>query len=923
MRTVIVLPALLFSACSLDSLVKLDSVAMPEAARAPAIVCEKFELGNGLKVILAPDRRLPLVAINTWFYVGAKDEPPGRSGFAHLFEHLMFMGTERVPIGQFDRLMEAGGGTNNASTDFDRTNYYSSGPASLLPTLLWLDADRLEDLGRAMTQEKLDAQRAIVRNERRQSVENVPYGKSELRITEMMFPLGHPYHFEVIGSHEELEAATLDDVKEFFANFYVPNNASLVVCGDFDPAVVKPIIEAQFGTLPRGAAVPRRELAVPDLVREERFTMLDLVDAPMVRFAWHSPIAYSDGDADLILLSRVLGEDQSGRLYRRLVLDEGLASDVSVRQQSLMARSLFRVDVRALPGANLDRIEAIVLEEVARVAKEGVPTDELDRARAREELDVLSPFERLLEKADKLNEYEFHFGRPDGFDADLARFREVSGSGIARIASEVFEAPGRAVVRVLPQEPERSANPRDTRPSDFEPGPFVPPAPSTTKLSNQIVVESYAVDAVPRVEFEIEFAPPSSRKGIRIEAPGREGALRLLGDLLLEGAGEYDGPALSGALAALGADLSVRTSRERLAIHLSVPSLNFDPALELTAKVVLSPKLELVAFDRVKAILLEELKQRNASPRAVSEQVADRLLFGERFPLGTLTDGTLASVGALSHADVTSLFRALVGANHARIYVAGKLDASSLAAIASRFAALGPTSGGDVLANSMGPSVTREPGELPPLYLVDRPGAVQTAIQFAWPGPSRAAPHRVSHELLAIVMGGSFTSRLNQNLREDKGYSYGARCAVDAEHTTGKLSAFAAVRADVTRASLSEFLSEFARIRAGDLTDEETTRAKALYRNQKVEDFEGLRARVGVLAQLARFGLGVDSVTTEIQTSEALDRTTLAALAKSVFAFETGVLVLVGDAQTILPQLEGLGFASPIRVTPEGEPLDP
>lgn len=889
----------------------------------PKIEFEKFTLDNGMKVILAPDRRLPLVAINTWFYVGAKDEPPGRSGFAHLFEHLMFMGTERVPVGQFDRIMEAVGGTNNASTDFDRTNYFSSGPANILPTLLWLDADRLEDLGRAMTQDKLEAQRAIVRNERRQSIENVPYGKSELRITEMMYPIGHPYHFEVIGSHEELEAATLEDVKEFFANFYVPNNASLVVCGDFDPAIVKPLIESQFGTLSRGATVPRRDLSVPDLVREERFTMLDLVDAPMVRFAWHTPVAYSREDAELILLARVLADDQSGRLHDRLVIKEGLASEVSVRQQGLMARSMFRVDVRALPGADLDRIEAIVHEELGKVAREGVPDAELARARARQELDILAPFDQLLRKADKLNEYEFYFGRPDGFEADIARFAAVQGDAIASLATRTFGAPGRAVVRVLPQEPERARNPRDERPADFAPTSFTPPAPTLTRLDNGVTIESYSIDGVPRVELEIAFSPERVRAtNGRIDPLGFEGTTRLLADLLREGAGDLDGPALAAAFSALGAEFDPRATREKLALRLAVPEANFDAALALLSKVVLEPRLALPDFERVKAIVLEELKQRNASPRAVSEQVADRWLFGESHPLGTLEDGTLDSVGGIGHGQVVALHRELVAANHARVFVAGKLDARRLDATARACAGWNSSK---LVSDAAKPhaAVLRADTTMPRVLLVDRPGAVQTAIQFAWNGPSHSDSNRVAAEMLAIVMGGSFTSRLNQNLREEKGYTYGARCSLESDRGHGKLTAFAAVRADVTGASLKEFLAEFARMRGGDLTTEEAKRAKSLFRVNHVERFEGLRSRVATLAELARLGLGVDSVTKDLAASDALSQSALAKLANSVFDYTDGVLVLVGDSKTILPQLEGLGLPMPLRVTPEGAPIAP
>jgi predicted Zn-dependent peptidase len=236
---------------------------------------EKYQLPNGLTVILHEDHRLPVATINLWYYVGSKDEAARRSGFAHLFEHLMFMGTERVPGGEFDEIMEAGGGSNNASTSEDRTNYFSYGPANLLPTLLWLDADRLQGLGRAMNQEKLDKQREVVRNERRQTYENRPYGRAELRISELMFPPGHPYHIPVIGTHEDLLAATVDDVKDFFARYYVPCNLSLVVAGDFEPAAIKPLVARLFGTLPRGSTPVHRDAPPVRLSSVVRSTMSD------------------------------------------------------------------------------------------------------------------------------------------------------------------------------------------------------------------------------------------------------------------------------------------------------------------------------------------------------------------------------------------------------------------------------------------------------------------------------------------------------------------------------------------------------------------------------------------------------------------------------------------------------------------------
>jgi len=292
--------------------------AKPAPSPLPPLSIETFTLGNGMTVILHPDRRLPQVAVNTWFGVGSKDEAPGRTGFAHLFEHLMFMGTERVPGSGFDVLMESGGGANNASTSEDRTNYWSYGPSQLLPTLLWLEADRYEALAKAMTKEKVDLQRDVVRNERRQSYENRPYGLAELAVPEAMYPAAHPYHHPVIGSHADLEAASLDDVKGFFESWYVPANASLVVAGDFDPAVVRPMIEGWFGALPAKAVPPPPAPVPARLEREVRRVLVDQVELPRLVLAWHAPPAYAPGAAELELLAAVLAEGASSRLDRRL-----------------------------------------------------------------------------------------------------------------------------------------------------------------------------------------------------------------------------------------------------------------------------------------------------------------------------------------------------------------------------------------------------------------------------------------------------------------------------------------------------------------------------------------------------------------------------------------------------------------------------
>lgn len=430
----------------------LALVLMPLAPAQPQeIPHTDFTLDNGLKVILLPDRRLPLVCVNLWYYVGSKDETRGRSGFAHLFEHLMFMGTKGVPYPEFDVRIETYGGSNNATTSEDRTNYYEMGPRALLETFLYLEADRMATLGASMTQEKLDTQRGVVRNERRQSYENRPYGKAQLELPQRLYPESHPYHHPVIGSHEDLEAATVKDVRDFFDNFYVPSNAALVVAGDFDAAEARRLVERHFGPLPARPAAPRVSEAPPVKLEGTKDLFLqDSVELPMIDFVWPSPAIFRDGDADLDVLASILGGGKSSRLYRSLVYEKELAQEVNVYQSSGYLGSELHVRVLAQPEASLAEIEAEVDRQVSTLLKEGPTERELQRAKNRIDTSFWLGMEGLLERADRLNLYQFHFGTADGLARDRARYDAVTRESVRLWGEKVLRLDARVHMRVTP-----------------------------------------------------------------------------------------------------------------------------------------------------------------------------------------------------------------------------------------------------------------------------------------------------------------------------------------------------------------------------------------------------------------------------------------------------------------------------------------
>ncbi|HEU4412336.1 MAG TPA: pitrilysin family protein [Polyangiaceae bacterium] len=411
----------------------------------------KSKLPNGLTVIVHEDHTLPEVAVNLLYRVGSRDEAPGRTGFAHLFEHLMFMGTRRVPTKMFDAWMESAGGSNNAWTSQDYTDYHETSPPGALPLLLWLEADRLETLGREVDKPKLDLQRDVVRNERRQMVENTPYGKVELRLPELLYPKGHPYHHPVIGSHEDLEAASVEDVRAFFSTYYAPANASLVVAGDVRTGDVEALAAKYFGHLAPGRAAERAKAGPPPrpgrLVRE---TVEDRVELTKIVMAFASPAVFEPGDAELDLLAGVLAHGKASRLYKALVYDRELAQSVHVSQDSQDLSSSFGVEILVRPGVSADEVERAadrVLDEATRVPPTAA---ELRRAKNGHEFRFLQGLQSLAQRATLLNQYEAKRGDPGYFERDLARYREATPDALLTWAKATLTLNDRIVLRVVP-----------------------------------------------------------------------------------------------------------------------------------------------------------------------------------------------------------------------------------------------------------------------------------------------------------------------------------------------------------------------------------------------------------------------------------------------------------------------------------------
>jgi len=440
---------------SLCALIASTTLAAPVGAQGapnvPKLQFEKITLPNGLEVILHEDHSTPIVVANTWYHVGSGDEKPGRTGFAHLFEHIMFMGSENVPTGQFDKLLEAAGADNNGSTTTDRTNYYEQLPSNALPLALWLDADRMGRLLPVMDQAKLDLQRDVVKNERRQRYDNVPYGRANETIVAALFPATHPYHWTTIGSMTDLSAASLEDVKEFFRTYYAPNNATLVIAGDFNRDSVVRWVNRYFGGIPRGPQMPARPVVPAFTVARDTFLVQeDKVTLPRLYKTWHSVKLFHPDDAALDVLADVLAGDKNSRLYKRLVFDMQVAQDVNAFQNSGMLDGYFQITVTPKPGQTPAKMAALVAEELEKIQRDGPTPRELARSLNTRRASFLDQLASVLGKADRLASYDYMAGTPDYAQQDLARYERVTAADVQRVANTYLKQHA-VVLTVVPE----------------------------------------------------------------------------------------------------------------------------------------------------------------------------------------------------------------------------------------------------------------------------------------------------------------------------------------------------------------------------------------------------------------------------------------------------------------------------------------
>jgi zinc protease len=910
----------------------------------PRITFEKYTLPNGLDVILRQDRRLPVVAVDLWYHVGPANEEKGRTGFAHLFEHMMFQCSKHVPCDQHFQLLEAAGASDvNGTTDFDRTNYFETVPSNQLELALWLESDRMGYLLDKVDQAALANQQDVVRNERRQSVENQPYGLAEEAVVQLLYPAGHPYYGNVIGSHEDIQAAKLDDVQRFFRQYYAPNNASLAIVGDIDVAQTKALVQKYFGTLRRGPAVPPIKATTPRIASERRKVVQSRVELPRVYMAWITPAFYKPGDADADIAATLLGGGRSSRLYKKLVYEQQIAQDVSAQQYSLILGSIFQIQVTARPGRTAAEIEKALEAELATLRVAAPERTEVERARNTIETNIVGGLESLGGfggVADRLNAYNHYLKTPDYLQQDVARYRAVTPATIRTFARTYLTPSSRVVVHAVPGEPQAAAQvPTPAASADTAPKP-AKPAPGTGAQAVNTDQPWRANQPKAAAAKPVQLPTPQSemlpngltlilneRRGLPVVAASvvlrtgsdanpldKPGLANFTAAMLDEGTASRSALQIADQVAQLGASLGTGSSMDATTISGRSLSKNFGALLDLMADVTLRPSFPAEELDRQRAQRLGQLVQMRDNPSQVAGQVTAMVLYGDKHPYGYSEIGTEASVKAITRADLSGFWQQNFVANNAALVVAGDISMKELRAIAEK------SFGSWQRGTPNRPALTT-PTSIPPrVIIVDKPGSPQTQLRVATIGVARSSPDFRPVQVMNIALGGLFSSRINMNLREQHGYTYGASSQFTFRRAAGPFQVASGVRTDVTAPSVSEIFKEIRGMVDRPLDQAELQRAKDSLANSLAGAFETSADAVANFSNVFTYDLGLDYYTKYAQDVNRVTTDQTLAVTKRYLIPANMVVIAVGDRKVIEPELAKLNVGTVEIRDAEGRP---
>ncbi|MGI9220617.1 MAG: M16 family metallopeptidase [Woeseiaceae bacterium] len=892
---------------------------------------KKYALDNGLTVVLHEDNSDPLVHIDITYHVGSAREEIGKSGFAHFFEHMLFQGSENVADEEHFKIVSESGGTLNGTTNADRTNYYETVPSNQLEKMLWLEADRMGYFLDAVTQEKFEVQRETVKNERGQSVDNRPYGRVSERVGEALYPVGHGYSWSTIGYIEDLNRVDVNDLKRFFLRWYGPNNATLTIGGRFDEAQTLAWIDKYFGSIPRGPEVLPPEVTPVTLHKDRYISMEDRVSLPLVYLSYPTVNAYHADEAPLDLLMTIMGQGDTSLLYKNMV-KTGVAVNAGAGHTCRELSCSFTL--LALPnpasGKSLADLEKMMRDTFLEFEERGFQDDDLERLKMLIISGKIYGMESVAGKVSTLAANETFLGTPNNAAADIARYEAVTEEDLMRVYRKYIKDQPAVIMSVVPSgglsmiaaedtwtRPERelpeyvavSADDLEYRRGNDDFDRSVQPPAGDNPL---VVLPEITRDSLENgieVLAALNAETPTVAIQMRIEAGQRNESLEKLGIAALtaammnEATLQSSNEELSNELQILGSSVQFGAGNQSTTLTIRSLSKNIDPTLAIAAERLLQPKFDPADFDRVKAQILESIRQSKTQASVVADVAYQKVLYGGNNSFAYLNVGTEESVAGLTLDDVRQFYATQYAPQISSIIAVSDMPQSELIDKLSIFEEWQ----GEATSTPALEAFPEIDGTK--IYLVDKPDAAQSEIRIG----KRALTYDSTDEyyrasLMNFSLGGAFNSRINLNLREDKGYTYGARAGFSGNKEYGSYTASAGVRSDATAASIVEFENEIREYAESGLTEPELSFTRKAIGQSDARKYETPGQKLGFLAQILVYDLDESFVDEQNQILDSIGKDELDALAKKHLTMDEMVIVVVGDKASILPDLESLGY---------------
>ena len=897
----------------------------------PEIKYEKYTLPNGLTVITHEDHRLPLVAVDLWYHVGPLNERAGRTGFAHLFEHMMFEGSEHVGEKAHIKYVQSAGGTEiNGTTSFDRTNYFETMPSNQLELALWLESDRMGFLMEGLNRTLLTNQRDVVRNERRQG-EGRPYYVANDAVMHALFPAGHPYYGNVMGSHADIESARIADVRDFHQQYYTPNNASIAIAGDFDAKALRALLMKYFGPIPRGPVPPPVSATTPPITSQKRITVTDTVKLPQIRFAWLLPPLFSPGQYDTDAIIYALGQAKVSRLSQALIYKSQMAQSAGCGSDSEKLTGMAQCIITARPGVKLEDIEAVFWKELQRLQQEGPTADEIQAYKASTLTGTITGLQRLGGfggVADTLDQYNQYTGDPGFLPKDVAMTEAVTPASAKAAAVKYFASsatvvvscvPGDKVLHDVPRSPENTdANVQITNPytAQFEasqewrktapkagPPPSVHlPVPATFALDNGLKVYVVENHALP-----ILSASLVSRAGSETNPKDKAGLATLVAETMGDGTESRDLTRLANDEELIGTGIAPGASMDGSSAGMTVLTNYTDRGMDLLADVVQQPAFRPEDLDRRRKQRLVRIAQETDSVQAMAARVGPRLLFGDS-PYGQSTAGTQESVQTLTREDVTGFYKSHYGPADSALLFAGDITPAEARRIAQQY--FGKWTG------TAGEAVTLPPApeaQSTHVVIVDKPGAPQTMLAAYGTGVAANSPDLPTLQVMNYTLGGAFASRINMNLREQHGYTYGASSAYRGYRSGGQFVAGGLVRTDVTAPAAKELMGEITRFPANLPSESELNASRDALVQSLPGVFETTSAATGAMQSIFLYDRPLDYYAKLPERYRAVTADDVGRVAKEDLHPNQLIIVAAGDRAKIEPGLKDAGLG-PVEV---------